>query len=199
MGRKINNAVRESGKNSSDSELVILSPGSANDRIVFLSGDVNEHSISTIITQLISLANQNPTFPIYLIISTYGGSIDEMFSLYDTIKFLPCPVHTIALGKVMSAGVLLLSAGVKGKRLIGKNARIMIHPVSTTIGGNIFQVMNDSQESQRLQMLMVESLAKETRMTREHVQEIMIKGHDHYVTPMEAVTLGIVDKIIGTG
>lgn len=196
MGRKINAISREVARNSSDSELVILSPGS-NDRIVFLSGDVNEHSISTVITQLISLANANPSFPIYLIISTYGGSLDEMFSLYDTIKFLPCPVYTVALGKVMSAGVLLLSSGVKGKRLIGRNARIMIHPISTTIGGNIFQVISDSQESQRLQSLMVESLVKETKMTKEHVQEIMIKGHDYYVTPMEAVKLGIVDKIIG--
>lgn len=198
MGRRLNNSARTADKNSSDSELVILSPGNSNDRIVFLSGDVNEHSISTIITQLISLANQNPSFPIYLIISTYGGSIDEMFSLYDTIKFLPCPVHTVALGKVMSAGVLLLSAGVKGKRLIGRNARIMMHAVSTAHQGNVFQVMNDAQETQRLQMLMVESLARETKMTKEHVQEIMIKGHDHYMTPMEAIKLGIVDKIIGS-
>lgn len=197
MGRKLNNA-KPIEKNNSETELVLVSPPNApNDRIIFLSGDVNEHSISSVITQLISLANQSHSFPIYLIISTYGGSIDEMFSLYDTIKFLPCPVHTVALGKVMSAGVLLLSAGVKGKRMIGKNARIMMHPVSSTIAGNVFQLLNDSKESLRLQQLMVDSLSKETKMTSDNVKDIMMKGHDHYMTPAEAIKLGIVDKIIG--
>lgn len=200
MGRKIvsgHSSFVE--KNSSESELVILSPGGSapNDRIIFLSGDVNEHSISNVITQMIGLANQNSSFPIYLVISTYGGSIDEMFSLYDTMKFLPCPVHTIALGKVMSAGVLLLSAGVKGSRLIGRSARIMMHPISTTSSGNVFQVMNDSVETQRLQQLMVDSLTKETKMSKDIVHSIMLKGHDHYVTPAEAISMGIVDRIIG--
>lgn len=195
MGRKLSNSRPEKG--GSDSEIVLFSNNTTQDRIVFLSGDVNEHSISTIITQLISLANQNASAPIYLIISTYGGSVDEMFSLYDTIKFLPCPVHTVALGKVMSAGVLLLSSGTKGKRLIGKNARIMMHPVSNGVQGNVFQVINDAQETVRLQQLMVDSLIKETKMTKEQMQVIMQKGHDHYMTPAEAIKLGIVDKIIG--
>lgn len=196
MGRRASNRAGKE-KNLSESDIVLFSPNTSNDRIVFLSGDVNEHSISSIITQLISLANSHPAIPIYLIISTYGGSLDEMFSLYDTINFLPCPVHTVALGKVMSAGVLLLSAGTKGKRLIGKNARIMMHPVSTGIAGNVFQVINDSQETLRLQQLMVDSLCKETKMTKEQVQDIMQKGHDHYMTPIDAIKLGIVDKIIG--
>lgn len=195
MGRKkVSNS--KSG-NLGEAEIVMFSSPAANERIVFLSGDVNEHSISSTITQLISLANQNASSPIHLIISTYGGSVDEMFSLYDTIKFLPCPIHTVALGKVMSAGVLLLSAGVKGKRLIGKNARIMMHPVSNGISGNVFHVINDAQETLRLQHLMVDSLAKETKMTKEIIQDIMQKGHDHYMTPMEAIKHGLVDKIIG--
>lgn len=195
MGRKVSNLSKD--KNMSEADVMMFSTNASNDRIVFLSGDVNEHSISAVITQLISLANSQPIVPIYLIISTYGGSIDEMFSLYDTIKFLPCPVHTVALGKVMSAGVLLISSGCKGKRLIGKNARIMMHPVSTGISGNVFQVINDSNETQRLQQLMVDSLCAETKMTKEQVQEIMQKGYDHYMTPIEAIKFGIVDKIIG--
>jgi ATP-dependent Clp protease protease subunit len=169
---------------------------SDNVRIVVLHGDVNEHTISHVIVQLLQLANQNHK-PIHLVISTYGGSVDEMFSLYDTIKFLPCPVHTIAMGKVMSAGVLLLASGVKGKRLIGKSARIMIHPISGGVFGNVFEAVNEVKEHERLQSLMTDALLKETKMSREEIEKIMKAGHDCYITPEQAIKMGIVDGFIG--
>ena len=174
----------------------IMVQQSDNVRIVVLHGDVNEHTISHVVVQLLQLANQNHK-PIHLVISTYGGSVDEMFSLYDTIKFLPCPVHTIALGKVMSAGVLLLASGVKGKRLIGRSARIMIHPVSGGLYGNVFEALNEVKEHQRLQELMADALQRETKMTREDVDKFMKAGHDCYITPEEAIRLGIVDGYVG--
>jgi len=174
----------------------IMVQQSDNVRIVVLHGDVNEHTISHVIVQLLQLANQNHK-PIHLVISTYGGSVDEMFSLYDTIKFLPCPVHTIALGKVMSAGVLLLASGVKGKRLIGRSARIMIHPVSGGLYGNVFEALNEVKEHQRLQELMADALQRETKMTRDDVDKFMKAGHDCYITPEEAIRLGIVDGYVG--
>ncbi len=168
-----------------------------NSRIVFLHTHVTEHSISNVIAQMLHLANINRN-PIYLVVSTYGGSIDEMFSLYDLIKFLPCPVHTVALGKVMSAGVLLLAAGVKGKRLMGASARIMIHPLSGGIVGNVFEMEHETKEARRLQELMAARLVKETKMTPKLVESIMKPRLDYYLTPEEAVKLGIIDKIIGT-
>ena len=165
-------------------------------RIVVLHGEVSEESISLVVAQLLVYASQSHK-PISLIISTYGGSVDEMFTLYDTIKFLPCPVHTIALGKVMSAGVLLLASGVKGKRMIGRNARIMIHPVSGGHQGNVFEVMNDTKEHKRLQDQMVSAIVKETKCPREDIEKIMTAGHDYYLLPEQAIKLGIVDKIIG--
>jgi ATP-dependent Clp protease protease subunit len=168
-----------------------------NDRILYLSGEVSEFSISNIISELLALANENPTKPIYLVISTYGGSVDEMFSLYDTIKFLPCPVYTIGLGKVMSAGVLLLSSGHKGKRMIGRNARVMMHPISGGIFGTVFDAMNETKEFQRLQNLMVSCLEKETKISKNKIEEIMKAGHDFYLDPDKAVEYGIVDNIIG--
>lgn len=164
-------------------------------RTVILHGEVNESSICSVIVQLLALANHSPS-PIHLVVSTYGGSVDEMFSLYDVIKFLPCPVHTVALGKVMSAGVLLLASGVKGKRLIGKSSRIMIHPVSAGAQGNVFEMLNETKELQRLQQLMVESLVAETKMSKEKAEEIMASGKDCYLTPTEAIELGIVDRVI---
>lgn len=168
-----------------------------NTRIVYLHSEVSEHSIANVIAQLLHLANLNRN-PIYLIVSTYGGSIDEMFSLYDIIKFLPCPVHTVALGKVMSAGVLLLASGVKGKRLMGASARIMMHPISGGVFGNVFELENQTQEAKRLQALMCDRLVKETKMTKKQVEDIVMKPMlDYHLTPDLAIKMGIVDRIIG--
>lgn len=198
MGRKLENKSAIVGKSSTAEEQIIQSMIVQQDasRIVVLHGDVNEHSISNVVVQLLQLANINHK-PIHMVISTYGGSVDEMFSLYDTIKFLPCPVHTIALGKVMSAGVLLLASGVKGSRLIGKSARIMVHPISGGMFGNVFEAMNEATEHTRLQSLMESALAKETKMSRKEIDRLMRSGHDCYITPEQAIKLGIVDKIIG--
>lgn len=197
MGRQVVEASASSKKVGSYSEgEAQYAPAQQVARIVVLHGDVNEHSISTVIMQLLYLANIS-TEPIHLVVSTYGGSIDEMFSLYDTIKFLPCPVHTIGLGKVMSAGVLLLAAGVKGSRLIGRSARIMMHPVSGVASGNVFEVINESQEHKRLHDLMTSALEKETKIKSSDINKIMKSGHDYYVTAEEAIKLGIADKIVG--
>lgn len=200
MGRSTieNSAGARPPSASSPEDMLMQSLMVQNDnvRIVVLHGDVNEHTISHVIVQLLQLANQNHK-PIHLVISTYGGSVDEMFSLYDTIKFLPCPVHTIALGKVMSAGVLLLASGVKGKRVIGRNARIMIHPISGGVFGNVFEAVNEVREHERLQSLMTDALLRETRMTREEIEKIMEAGHDCYITPEQAIKMGIVDHFVG--
>lgn len=174
----------------------LLAPQSDNSRIVFLHGDVTEHSIANVIAQLLHLANISRS-PIHLVVSTYGGSVDEMFSLYDTIRFLPCPVHTVALGKVMSAGVLLLASGVKGKRLMGASARIMMHSVISGSYGNVFELENHTKEHRRLQDLMIKALMKETKMSKKQVEEIMLKKLDYYISAEEAIKFGIVDKIIG--
>lgn len=201
MGRSISTASldkRESKKTLSDNDLSNIASINPNDsaRIVVLSGEVSEQSITMVVAQLLHLASQNNK-PIHLVISTYGGSVDEMFTLYDTIKFLPCPVHTIALGKVMSAGVLLLASGTKGKRMIGRSARIMMHSISGGYSGNIFEVINDTKEMKRQQDQMVSAIVKETKTTKAEIEKLMKSGHDVFLSPPEAIKLGIVDKIIG--
>lgn len=174
----------------------LLAAQSDSSRIVFLHGDVTENAISLVIAQLLHLANVNHN-PIHLVVSTYGGSVDEMFSLYDTIKFLPCPVHTVGLGKIMSAGVLILATGVKGKRLMGASGRIMVHSVTGGVYGNVFEAENQTKEQRRLQDLMVTALERETKMSKKQVEQIMNERVDRFLTAQEAVKLGIVDKIIG--
>lgn len=178
-------------------EQLITLPMQNQDRIIFLSGDINEQLIANIIVQLISMANQDKFKPIYLIVSTYGGYADEMFSLYDTIKFLPCPVRTIGMGKIMSAGVLLLASGEHGYREIGRSSRIMIHPISQMIEGNVFEIQAEYAETQRQQNLMIDLLVKETTMNKDQVKKLMKTGHNNYLSPTEAVKLGIVDRLVG--
>lgn len=192
-----NNSGTSNCSNCGGGESIVVGGQQSEDpRIVVLHGDVNEHTISSVIAQLLFLASQNRK-PISLVVSTYGGSVDEMFSLYDTIKVLPCQVHTIALGKVMSAGVLLLAAGTKGKRLVGRNARIMMHPVSGGMEGNIFEIEHETAEHRRIHDLMVSALLDETKMSKEEVEKIMRAGYDYYITAEQAIQLGIVDKMIG--
>jgi ATP-dependent Clp protease protease subunit len=198
MGRPTGKTRNKSGDVETEQQQILSTLAfQQNDptRIVVLHGDVTEQMISGTIMHLLHLAGADSR-PIYLIVSTYGGSVDEMFSLYDTIKFLPCPVHTVALGKVMSAGVLLLAAGEKGKRVIGKSSRLMIHPISAAYGGNVFEIVNDSKEILRQQSQLVKALSSETKMSEDKIQKIMRSGHDYYIMAEEAVKLGIVDKII---
>ena len=199
MGRQaFENSLKRSATASGPDALeqFMMAQQPDNSRIVVLHGDVNEHTISAVIAQLLHLANISRE-PIYMVVSTYGGSVDEMFSLYDTVKFLPCPVHTIGLGKVMSAGVLLLAAGEKGKRMIGRSARIMMHPVSGGAIGNVFEVMHESKEHKRIHDLMVTSLVTETNLKLEEIEKIMNAGHDYYITADDAIKMGIVDRIVG--
>jgi ATP-dependent Clp protease protease subunit len=195
MGRPSKNYARASDGDLPD--IIQQIHQQQNDRILYLSGDVTENTISQVIAGILSMAGHDRVKPITLVISTYGGSVDEMFSLYDILKYVPCPVRTVGIGKVMSAGVLLLSAGEKGKRLIGSNARLMLHSISAGITGNVFDIINQSTECLRQQELMVKLLCKETKMKKFILERMMKNGHDCYVTPGDAVKLGIVDKIIG--
>tara|TARA_Y100000034_G_scaffold136495_1_gene213347 strand:+ start:1298 stop:1948 length:651 start_codon:yes stop_codon:yes gene_type:complete len=136
--------------------------------------------------------------PFKLMISTYGGSAAEMFSMYDVMRMVrsECEIHTIGLGKVMSAGVLLLAAGTKGKRKIGKNCRVMLHSVVGSSHGSIDNLENEMDEIKWLQEQHVKCLISETKMTKRYIKKLLNKKVNVYLTAEEAVELGIADIII---
>jgi len=136
--------------------------------------------------------------PIEFIISTYGGSAAEMFAIYDTMRMIreECEIHTIGLGKVMSAGVLLLAAGTKGKRKVAKNCRIMLHSVIGGSAGAIYNLENEMEEIRFTQKQHIECLVEETTMTRSYLKKLLNKKVNVYLTAKEAVKLGIADEII---
>ena len=136
--------------------------------------------------------------PIDIVISTMGGSVSEMFSIYDTMRYVKsrCDISTFGVGKIMSAGVLLLAAGTKGKRKIGANCRVMIHGIAAGAGGSLRDIENEVSEIKWIQRQYINCLNKETKMTKKKIREIMAKQIDVYFSAQEAVEFGIADEIV---
>ena len=136
--------------------------------------------------------------PIEFFISTYGGLATEMFAVYDTIRNLRdlSPIYTHGLGKVMSAGVLLLASGTKGERRIGKHCRVMIHGVVAGSHGHIADVENEFAETKFTQKMYVRALAEETNMTEKQIKKMIDKKTNVYIDAEEAVKLGIADIVV---
>lgn len=169
--------------------------GQQESRTVYLVGEVSEESINAAQQQILELAAMS-TLPIYLVVSTYGGSVDEMFSLYDVINFVRCPIYTIGLGKIMSAGSLILASGQKGHRLLGKNARVMIHSLSAGAMGSYFQILNEADELKRQQDLYIELMSENTKMSKKQIETILNSKIDKYLTPQQAIEFGIIDSLM---
>jgi ATP-dependent Clp protease protease subunit len=183
-------------------ETQILIPMQDEIRTIGLCGDVDEEKTAELIGGLVTLAEsvepQSP-MPINFFLSTAGGSAYEMFAIYDTMKMVQktCEIHTVGLGKVMSAGVLLLAGGTKGQRQIGRNCRVMIHGVIAGPGhAQIDNLENEMDEIRWIQEQYIKALAKETNLKRSDLKKLINKKVNNYFTAKEAIKLGIADKIL---
>ncbi len=136
--------------------------------------------------------------PVEFYISTYGGNSDDMFALYDIMRQVreTTEIHTVGMGKVMSAGVLILAAGTKGQRKIGKYCRVMIHSVIGGSHGSLPNLANEMEAIQQIQKDYINALVEETTMTKEKLKELLEKKVNVYLSAEEAVELGIADIII---
>ena len=174
-------------------------------RIIGMFCDVQEDKVAEIIHAMIYLneANKLEQDPkmrqaIEFYLSTYGGSADDMFALYDIMRMIrqETEIHTLGLGKVMSAGVLLLAAGTKGKRRIAKNCRVMIHSVAAGNAGALHDLTNELEAIQDLQDMYTSCLVAETNMTEGDIKDMLNRNVNVYLSATEAVKLGIADIII---
>ena len=136
--------------------------------------------------------------PFDFYVSSHGGSAVEMFSLYDVMRQIrqTMPIHTIGLGKVMSAGTLLLASGTKGERRIGRFCRVMIHGVISGQHGHLADIENEFDEAKMTQKMYIEALAEETNMTERYIRNLIKKKSNVYLSAQEAVDLGLADIII---
>jgi ATP-dependent Clp protease protease subunit len=166
-------------------------------RIVSLYGPVDEEMIEKTITSMMALSYMGGD-TIQMIISTGGGLATEMFALYDVMRNIreDIEIVTLGLGKVMSAGVLLLAAGTKGKRKIGKHTRVMIHGLKTDLGGYLNDIKNDYDELRAIEKIYIDALSKETNMTKTKLRELFAERRDIFISAEEAVEYGIADEVI---
>jgi ATP-dependent Clp protease protease subunit len=136
--------------------------------------------------------------PIEFLINTPGGEADEMFALYDIMRLTKtkCDIETFGLGKVMSAGVLILAAGTKGKRKIGKNCRVMIHNVMAGSVGSLHNLENEIKEIKYIQQSYISALSEESGMPVKKLQKLLNRKVNVYLSAEEAVSLGIADIIV---
>lgn len=179
-------------------------------RSIGLYGDVEEERVSEVIAGLLSLhfigkpkiAEDGEILkagkPIDLYVSTYGGSADDMAALVDVMGIVKkdCPIRTIGLGKVMSAGVLILASGTKGERSIGKNCRVMIHSVIGGHAGALHNLENELAEIKKMQEVYVDSLVEVTNLSKKQLKSFMRRKTNVYLTAEEAIKHGIADKIL---
>lgn len=136
--------------------------------------------------------------PIEMLICTNGGDANEMFAMYDVMRMVmvDCDISTFGVGKVMSAGVLLLAAGTKGKRKIGKNCRVMIHQVQAGAVGSGDEMKNEVDEILKTQDRYVEALSAETAMSKKEIKKFLGKKVNVYLSAEEAVQFGIADIVV---
>lgn len=138
------------------------------------------------------------TQPIEIVISTNGGNADDMFAIYDAIRWVrkTIDIETFGLGKVMSAGTLLLASGTKGKRKIGKHCRVMIHSVIGGHVGPMHQLDNEMKEVKAIQESYIKAICDETNLTERKLRTLLKKKVNIYLTAEEAVEYGFADIIV---
>ena len=201
-------------EDAEEKDRIIFAPPEPKLRTVGIMGEINEEGSAEVVFGLLSLQNsavhyepvdiedeesdvKEVIMPIEMVISTPGGNADDMFAIYDTMRMIrdEVPIRTRGIGKVMSAGVVLLAAGTKGERSIGKNCRVMLHSVIGGHVGPMHQLDNEMQEIRNIQDQYISVLAEETKMTKRYLQSLLKKKVNIYLSATEAVELGIADKI----
>jgi len=164
------------------------------DRIIMLDTDVNQTSASLIVAQMLFLESEMPSKPINFYINSPGGSVTAGMSIYDTMQFIKCPVHTIVMGQAASMGSLLAMAGEPGKRKILPNARHMIHQPLGGMQGQASDVEIQANELVRWKKVLTDIYVKHTGKTYEELEKDM--DRDNYMTAQEAVDYGLADTLV---
>ena len=164
------------------------------DRIIMLSGEVNDQVASTIVAQLLFLEAQDPDKDIYFYINSPGGVITSGLSMFDTMNYIKHDIVTICMGQAASMGAFLLSSGTKGKRYALPNARIMIHQPSGGAQGQSTDIQIQAQEIQRLKDTLNQILADQTGKTAKRLEKDTER--DNFMSAQEAVEYGLIDKVL---
>ncbi len=165
-----------------------------NDRIIFLSDEVNDVTASVVVAQLVFLEAQDPDKDISLYINSPGGSVSAGFAIYDTMNFIKCDVSTICIGMAASMGAFLLSSGAKGKRIALPNSEIMIHQPLGGMQGQASDIKIHADHILRTRERLNEILAKNTGKPLDIIARDT--DRDNFLTAQAAMEYGLIDKVI---
>ena len=218
----VNDTVEEQGEDKSSQEdmdaakdmLAAMMGGPPEEEMpstFMLYGDVNEERAADIVSALLLLGDKKRVdkakerLPegeelddIKFYISTYGGSADDMMAIYDMMRLTKQnrDIETIGMGKIMSAGTLILASGTQGKRKIMRNCRVMLHAVSAGSMGTIHNLQNEMEEVQNIQDAYIRTLCAETLLTKRQLKKMLDQKVNVYLTAEEAVEYGLADEVI---
>lgn len=164
------------------------------DRIIFITGEIEDSMANAICAQLLFLQSQDPKKPINVYINSPGGVVTSGLAIYDTMNYVKCPIATYCIGQAASMGAVLLSAGDKGMRYALPNARIMIHQPSGGAMGQATEIEISYKEIQRLKDILNGILAKQTGKKLSEIEKYT--DRDHFMSADEAKKFGLIDKVI---
>ncbi len=166
----------------------------AEERIVFLWGEIRTASAGGLIMRLLELQAKQPTRDINLYINSPGGDVDDTLAIYDTMQFLTCDVATYVVGQAASGAAIVAASGTKGKRFALPHSKIMIHQPWGGVTGQAADIKIQAEEILKAKRLLNELLAKHTGRDVDLIEQETER--DRYMSPQEAVAYGIVDEIV---
>ena len=164
------------------------------ERVIFISGPVNDQVSSLVVAQLLFLESEDPKKDIYFYINSPGGIVTSGLAMYDTMQYIRPDVNTVCIGQAASMGSLLLCAGAEGKRFCLPNSRIMIHQPSGGYQGQATDIEIHAQETLALKRRLNEIYAKHTGQKINVIEKSMER--DNFMSPQKAREFGIIDKVI---
>ena len=164
------------------------------ERIVFLNGEVNDAVSALICAQLLFLESENPRKPIHLYINSPGGVITSGLAMYDTMRYVKSPVHTVCMGTAHSMGSFLLMAGEPGERAALPNASLHVHQPLGGYQGQASDILIHAEEMQRTKRRMIGLYAEHCGRSYEEVERAL--DRDRFMTPEEALAWGLIDRIV---
>ncbi|MDY4654702.1 MAG: ATP-dependent Clp endopeptidase proteolytic subunit ClpP [Eubacteriales bacterium] len=166
------------------------------DRIIFLSGEVNDQVASSIVAQMLYLETKDPSKDISLYINSPGGSVTAGMAIFDTMNYIKCDVSTICIGLAASMGAFLLSSGTKGKRYALPNSEIMIHQPSGGVQGQASEIAIVAENILKTRAKLNQILSENTNQPLEKIARDVER--DFYMDAEEACEYGLIDKVFKT-
>ena len=164
------------------------------ERIIFLTGKIDDSVAAVVAAQLLFLESQAPDKDIFMYINSPGGLVTAGMAMYDTMQFVKCDISTLVIGQACSAGSLLAMAGTKGKRYALRNSRIMIHQPSGGYSGQATDILIHAEEISKIKKKLNQMYADHTGQPLKVINEAMER--DKFMSTEEALEFGLLDKII---